>query len=166
MTSILRTAKVSLDRISDFLHNVRLSYRLLVPCAHICFQTDMVDVASLGQLDSPHTQSSDAIGIREAVFTWGKPSTIANSSRRRFRLTIEDEVTFQRRKINLIVGQTGSGKTSLLMALLGEMHYEATGPSSFVRLPRAGGVAYQAQESWILNETIRVSVTSPTSYII
>lgn len=64
---------------------------------------------------------------------------------------------FKPGQINLIVGQTGSGKTSLLLALLGEMHYEATGPNAFVSLPRNGGVAYHAQESWVLNETIRVS---------
>lgn len=30
------------------------------------------------------------------------------------------------------------------------------GPNSTVSLPRKGGVAYHAQESWVLNETIRV----------
>ncbi len=73
-------------------------------------------------------------------------------------LRIEDEVIFQRGKLNLIVGPTGAGKTSLLMALLGEMHYIPSGPDSFVNLPRAAGVAYAAQESWVLNDTIRVSL--------
>ena len=36
------------------------------------------------------------------------------------------------------------------------MHYIPAGPGSFVNLPRAGGVAYAAQESWVQNETIRV----------
>ena len=58
--------------------------------------------------------------------------------------------------MNLIVGPTGSGKTSLLMALLGEMHYIPSGPDSFVSLPREGGVAYAAQESWVQNDTIKV----------
>ena len=43
------------------------------------------------------------------------------------------------------------------MALLGEMHYTLDGPNSWVSLPREGGVAYAAQESWVMNETIRVS---------
>ena len=43
------------------------------------------------------------------------------------------------------------------MALLGEMHYMPAGPDSFFSLPRSGGVAYAAQESWVQNETIRVS---------
>lgn len=53
-------------------------------------------------------------------------------------------------------GPTGSGKTSLLMALMGEMHYIPSGPGSWYNLPREGGVAYAAQESWVLNETIKV----------
>ena len=56
-----------------------------------------------------------------------------------------------------LVGPSGSGKTSLLMALLGEMHYIPSGPDSFVSLPREGGVAYAAQESWVQNDTIKVS---------
>ena len=39
------------------------------------------------------------------------------------------------------------------------MHYIPMGPKSYVNLPRDGGVAYHAQESWVLNETIRVSPT-------
>ena len=42
------------------------------------------------------------------------------------------------------------------MALLGEMHYIPSGPDSFVSLPREGGVAYAAQESWVQNDTIKV----------
>ena len=41
-------------------------------------------------------------------------------------------------------------------ALLGEMHYVPLAPDVWVSLPRAGGVAYAAQESWVQNETIRV----------
>ena len=42
------------------------------------------------------------------------------------------------------------------MALLGEMHFQASGPESYFNLPRDEGVAYAAQESWVQNETIRV----------
>jgi hypothetical protein len=45
----------------------------------------------------------------------------------------------------------------MLMALLGEMHYVPSGPSSWRSLPREGGVAYAAQESWVQNETIKVN---------
>lgn len=77
-----------------------------------------------------------------------------------------------------MIGPTGSGKTSLLMALLGkciaprlqrevtfavilgEMHYIPDSPDSWYNLPREGGVAYAAQESWVQNETIRVNIPS------
>ena len=103
-----------------------------------------------------------SIGIRHAAFTWANDSTAlavtpGGTRRRAFMLNIDDEVFFQRGKINLIVGPTGAGKTSLLMALLGEMHYLPQSPDSFVSLPRAGGVAYAAQESWVQSDTIRVS---------
>lgn len=67
-------------------------------------------------------------------------------------------MVFERRKINLIVGPTGCGKTSLLMALLGEMHYVPSGPDSWFNLPRENGVAYATQESWVQNETIRENI--------
>lgn len=97
------------------------------------------------------------VGIRDAVFTWDLANSVSAIPKHKFRLSIEGEVVFQSGKINLIIGQTGSGKTSFLMALLGEMHFKAAGPGAYVSLPRIGGVAYHAQESWILNETIRVS---------
>ena len=40
----------------------------------------------------------------------------------------------------------------------GEMHYTPTGLNSYVQLPRDGGVAYAAQESWVLNATIKASI--------
>ena len=39
----------------------------------------------------------------------------------------------------------------------GEMHYIPLGVDSFFNLPRGGGIAYASQESWVQNETIRVS---------
>lgn len=43
------------------------------------------------------------------------------------------------------------------MNVSGEMHFVPSGPGSWYSLPREGGVAYAAQESWVQNETIRVS---------
>jgi ABC-type Mn2+/Zn2+ transport system ATPase subunit len=110
------------------------------------------------------------IGFRQAVFSWSNVSDgTLTPSRQQFSLRIEDELLFKPGRINLIVGPTASGKTSLLMALLGEMHYIPLGPNSSVNLPRSGGVAYAAQESWVQNETIRVkshSIGSSTSVLI
>ena len=48
--------------------------------------------------------------------------------------------------------------SSLLLALFGELHFEPSSPSSWVQLPREGGVAYAAQEAWVQNETIRENI--------
>ena len=102
-------------------------------------------------------QYENSIGFRDAMFSWSNASDgKLTPSRRQFSLHIEDELFFQPGRINLVVGPTGSGKTSLLMALLGEMHFMPTGPNSFFNLPRASGVAYAAQESWVQNDTIKV----------
>lgn len=42
------------------------------------------------------------------------------------------------------------------MALLGEMYYKAHGVGSWHSLPREGGIAYAPQETWVLNDTIKV----------
>ena len=101
-----------------------------------------------------------SVGIRHASFTWANDSTKlavtpGGTRRRMFMLRVDEDLFFKRGKITLIVGPTGSGKTSLLMALLGEMHYIPSGPDSFVSLPREGGIAYAAQESWVQNDTIK-----------
>ncbi|KAJ3786105.1 hypothetical protein GGU10DRAFT_291027 [Lentinula aff. detonsa] len=96
----------------------------------------------------------------------------SQSKKRQFTLQIPNEVIFQRNTINLIVGSTGSGKTSMLMALLGEMHYiprSSDFGESWFNLPRTRGVAYAAQESWVQNATIKENIIfdspfSPSRY--
>lgn len=136
-------------------------------------------------MEAAHEEDPGLIGIRAATFSWSNAEadsgsmTPGGTHKRNFKLRIEDEVFFKKGQFNLIVGQTGSGKTSLLMALLGvfrhcfsncthtfskfiigEMHCKMLGPNSLVSLPRDGGIAFHAQESWVLNETIQVSSTS------
>jgi energy-coupling factor transporter ATP-binding protein EcfA2 len=53
-------------------------------------------------------------------------------------------------------GPTASGKSSLLHALLGEMHYVKTNNDSWFNLPREHGVAYAAQEAWVISGTVKV----------
>lgn len=109
-------------------------------------------------MDSSSSRSH-LIGVGSASFTWTASSSEEGTltpSHRSFRLRIEDDLVFHRGKLNLVIGATGSGKTSLLMALLGEMHYVPSGPGSWVSLPRDGGVALAVQESWVQNETIKV----------
>jgi ABC-type uncharacterized transport system fused permease/ATPase subunit len=119
--------------------------------------------------------------IRDSQFTWSSEGSDTPSrdapSRRAFRLQIEEEVKFHSGCLNLITGPTGSGKTSLLMSLLGEFSFDPSSwflvdtaqgemvhsplsSRSLVQLPRDGGLAYAAQESWVMNETIRVHAGS------
>lgn len=137
------TGKVSLDRVNDFLHN-----------------TELLD--SFSEKESINLLSDDnhdRIGFRTASFVWSSDTNGSlTPSRRKFVLRIEDELIFERGRINLIIGPTGSGKTSLLMALLGEMHFLPSSPQSWYNLPRDSGVAYAAQEYWVQNETIRANI--------
>ena len=143
-------AKVSLDRINNFLK-----------------ETELLDAYIDTNTETPPEDSSsvdkDLIGFRNASFVWSFASVAGGygtPSHRFYKLHIRGELFFKPNCVNLIIGPTGSGKTSVLMALLGEMHYIPLGPDSWVNLPRKDGVAYAAQESWVQNETIRVSAIS------
>ncbi|TFY83125.1 hypothetical protein EWM64_g881 [Hericium alpestre] len=150
-------AKVSLDRVHDFLRTTEL----LDSWAAV--EKGESAATSLG--GSPSVPN--AIGFNDAIFTWSNQELASGSvtpSKRFFRLQAEGEVLFKRGVVNLIVGPTGSGKTSLLMALLGEMHFVPSGPGSWFSLPHEGGIAYAAQESWVQNETIRDNILFGAPY--
>ncbi|KAK1232410.1 hypothetical protein PQX77_004440 [Marasmius sp. AFHP31] len=144
------SGKVSLDRVSDFLNNNELlgvhgkgstSWRVQVP-----------------------VHRANDIGFQNAVFTWSREAGYAPHSGRQFVLRIDDELLFKKGCINVILGETGSGKTSLLMALLSEMYFVPVGSTSWYNLPREGGVAYAAQESWVQNETIKDNIVFGSSF--
>ncbi|KAJ7164189.1 hypothetical protein C8R46DRAFT_901348, partial [Mycena filopes] len=152
-------AKVSLGRLDEFLNGTELLDS---------FQTQKAEA-------EVEEEEDDRVGFRDAAFSWANDDdenanananadgTLTPSSHgHRFILRIEGELLFKLGGFNLVVGPTGSGKTSLLMALLGEMHMIRSSPasrSSWFNLPRApGGVSYAAQESWVLNDTIRNNI--------
>ena len=103
----------------------------------------------------------EVTGFQNATFIWSNDDAGGTlmPSQRRFTLHIHGELLFKRGCFNLIIGLIGSGKTSLLMALLGEMHFVPMSPDSWYHIPTAGGVSYTMQESWVQNETIRVRMT-------
>ncbi|KAH7100034.1 ATP-binding cassette transporter [Auriculariales sp. MPI-PUGE-AT-0066] len=153
-------AKVSLDRLTDFLNH-----------------TELLDeyADDLDDEDHPTPEARDAIGFRDVSFLWAHSSPSASpttgqipvsveSSIRDFRLRISGSVTFQQGALNLVVGPTGCGKTALLLALLGELHCKRDSRHSWYQLSREGGVAYAAQEAWILNESIRANILFGTLY--
>ncbi|KAJ7465185.1 hypothetical protein FB451DRAFT_1488697 [Mycena latifolia] len=138
--------KVSLDRLDEFLHNTEL--------------LDSFISKDAPEIIDPNQPAPDVIGFRDATFAWSDEEidgTLTPSSRR-FLLKVEGEVFFKPGCINLVVGPTGSGKTSLLMALLGEMHHVPASPSSWYNLPREKGVSYAAQESFVMNDTIKNNI--------
>ncbi|KAJ4491264.1 P-loop containing nucleoside triphosphate hydrolase protein [Lentinula edodes] len=129
----LISAKLALDRLDDFLR-----------------KTELLDTFCQHRITAPSDPCM--IGFRNSRFKWSGPNNHI------FELKVEGDITFHPNSINLIVGPTGSGKTSLLLALLGEMHFVPTGPDSYYNLPREGGISYAAQESWIQNDTIRNNI--------
>ncbi|KAJ3558885.1 hypothetical protein NM688_g664 [Phlebia brevispora] len=147
------SASVSLGRLTDFLQN-----------------TELLDAYSDNSMDESivdhSSEHKEDVGMGKATFTWAYEPTdgATTPSRRIFKLRVDDELVFQKGKFSLIIGPTASGKTSLLMALLGEMHYIPSGPGSWVNLPREGGIAYAAQESWVQNETIRNNILFGSPY--
>jgi hypothetical protein len=46
----------------------------------------------------------------------------------------------------------------------GEMHFIPSTSDAWFNLPRKGGVAYAAQESWVQNETIRDNILFGSAY--
>jgi ABC-type multidrug transport system fused ATPase/permease subunit len=117
---------------------------------------DKFDPEGLAIPSETSSMPNDIIGFHNASFTWSENSGRAGG--RHFILSLPGDVLFKPNCINLIVGPTGSGKTSVLMALLGEMHFIPLQSDGWSSLPRSGGIAYAAQESWILNETIRENI--------
>ncbi|KAJ7141418.1 hypothetical protein C8R44DRAFT_763397 [Mycena epipterygia] len=150
--SLAVNGKVSLDRLNEFLHNTEL--------------LDSFISKDTPEIVAPDEPASDLVGFREAMFAWSKDETdgTATPSSRRFLLKIDGELFFRPGCVNLVVGPTGSGKTSLLMALLGEMHLVPSSPSTWYNLPRDKGVSYAAQESWVMNDTIKVNSSLTPSF--
>ncbi|KAF9054811.1 multidrug resistance-associated ABC transporter [Panaeolus papilionaceus] len=113
---------------------------------------------------STSTLTPSRVASESETASLSSEATATPSTHRSFTLNIPDDITFKAGKLNVITGPTGCGKTALLMALLGEMHYIPHPPypdtqtDSWLSLPRTQGVAYAAQESWVLNATIKENV--------
>ncbi|KAH9915165.1 P-loop containing nucleoside triphosphate hydrolase protein [Epithele typhae] len=156
---ILSSGQISLDRINRFLTETELLDQHVTP-------------GCPGRPEDP-----EAIEIKEAKFSWTvndapfadepqgstEGSVAPADKHKHFILEVPKTVTFQPRVLNMVSGATGCGKTSLLLALLGEMHYIPGSNSSYVNLPRAK-VAYSAQRPWILSDTVKNNVVFGTQY--
>ncbi|KAF9475054.1 multidrug resistance-associated ABC transporter [Pholiota conissans] len=153
-TALIIQGKVSLDRVTDFVRTAEVLDR---------FNIKKEDSLVSSFTDEDHSQE---LGFNKATFAWSAEDEggAMTPYGRRFRLQVDDELLFKPGCINLIIGPTGSGKTSMLMALLGEMHFIPSSADSWFNLPREHGVAYASQESWVQNATIRENILFGTPY--
>ncbi|KAG9114446.1 hypothetical protein FRC07_007648, partial [Ceratobasidium sp. 392] len=164
-------AKISLERVNDFLTNASVSIpRTANHSCHIVrrAQTELLDAYTNKKgpsVDAPASPAPSGIGFRDATFTWASQTPESQMPlQRNFKLRIDGDLSFQRGKINMITGPTGCGKTSLLMALLGEMYFIPSSENSWFGLPREGGIAYAAQEAWVHSGSIRENILFGTEY--
>lgn len=88
------SGKVSLDRMTEFLHKTALLDSYADNPPHI--------------VDVPTTTQYEDIGFKNATFSWSveSPSCTSTPSNRTFRLHIAGEQLFKHNCINLIIGPT------------------------------------------------------------
>lgn len=142
------TAAVSVGRLNEYLQTTELLDR---------FEADRQE----DDVPGPATMTGE-IAVKDASFTWNKVNP-GGTTQRNFRLKI-DNLQFMKGELNIVAGATGSGKTSLLMALLGEMVFFANSSEAYFTLPRAGGLSYVAQESWVFAATVKENILFGTPY--
>ncbi|KAI0199662.1 metal resistance protein YCF1 [Astrocystis sublimbata] len=100
------------------------------------------DAVELGP--APEARGDDAVVIRKGTFSWNRHET----------KTVLQNIDFRAHKGDLIcvVGRVGTGKSSLLQSILGDL-WKTEGE---VRVN--GTVAYAAQQSWIMNATVKENI--------
>lgn len=87
-------AKVSLDRVNDFLHKTEL----------LDLYTEEPELRGAVQADT--SDLSDVIGFNDASFVWSVDKDGSQTPSRSFKLQINGELLFKRNGFNLIVGPT------------------------------------------------------------
>ena len=94
--------------------------------------------------DKAEDVGDEAVRVRDATFTWDR-----NDS----KLCLEN-INFVAHKgeLTCIVGRVGSGKSSLLEAMLGHI-WKIRG-----EVVMHGKVAYVAQQSWVMNASVRENI--------
>ncbi|EKM51019.1 uncharacterized protein PHACADRAFT_177708 [Phanerochaete carnosa HHB-10118-sp] len=165
--TVFENLRFQLYRVSQFLPPMITSYVSIGRLRDFLWDTELLDTFNEKPTDGAGVASAiheQDIGLGSSEFSWSIDATSAGLSQPSFRLRVEGDVAFKRGSFNLIIGPTGSGKTSVLMALLGEMHRIPLSSESWVNLPREDGVAYAAQESWVLSDTIKENILFGSPY--
>jgi hypothetical protein len=98
-------ARVSLDRVNDFLHDVSESCSLYCLTYRALWQTELLDEFADAEKGSERVMLTDAshfdqdvIGFQNASFTWSNEEAdgTLTPSRRRFTLRVHGELLFKR----------------------------------------------------------------------
>jgi len=86
----------------------------------------------------------ETVRVTNGTFTWNKYES----------QSVLEDINFSARKGELacIVGRVGQGKSSFLQALIGDL-YKVQG-----EVILRGHIAYVAQQSWVMNATIRENI--------
>ena len=157
VTNILQS-KVSLDRVADFLEEEETEKysQLFATSDNYCgFKHATFSWASRGQINKALSNNSDVASLA-------------------FQL-IDIDVEFPDQSLTLVIGPTGSGKSSLLQALLGELCLLSGSVHMSIQRSRddylpdpeiglTNTVAYCAQQSWLLNDSIRNNILFASPY--
>ncbi|KAJ2907230.1 hypothetical protein MKZ38_006524 [Zalerion maritima] len=101
-------------------------------------------------LDAVDELHEDAITIRDGTFCW---------DRNEKKPALKDiHFTASKGELTCVVGRVGAGKSSLLQSIMGDLWKE----EGTVKLH--GTVAYVAQQSWIMNATVKENITFGHKY--
>ncbi|EEP79365.1 hypothetical protein UREG_04211 [Uncinocarpus reesii 1704] len=108
------------------------------------FTADELQADAVLHQDPVTHVGDESVRIRDATFTW---------DRHEGRHVLEN-IDFSARKgeLSCIVGRVGAGKSSLLQALLGDL-WKING-----EVVLRGRVAYVAQQSWVMNASVRENI--------
>lgn len=93
----------------------------------------------------PVTHNGDeSVRIRDASFTWNKyqPANVLENI----------NLSARKGELTCIVGRVGAGKSSLLQAILGDLW------KSHGEVVVRGRIAYVAQQSWVMNASVRENI--------
>lgn len=153
-----------MDRTSSILGPVTSAYTSIGRLQDFLYNSELLSTYTDPPSNPPLPLHPDAVEVAHSAFTWSPAPP--SGSQRTFALRVPGTVIFQRGALNIITGPTGAGKTSMLLALLGEIRGVPAGADApaWVSLPRGGGVAYAAQEAWVLSDTIKENILFGAPY--
>ena len=142
--SLFNALKAPLDQLVGIVARVRDSLESIRRVEAFLQEPDITQVGTTPV--ASRRAETKTFGFHQATVSW---SSLDPQS---FMLRAVDLV-FTSGQLNIVAGPTGSGKTSVLMALLDEMKIIG----GTVHAPSTG-VAYCAQEAWLMNDTIRNNI--------